>query len=86
MATKVAQMTTDELSALIGSVVEEKLIELFGDPDDGLVMKKGLRNRLVRQMQATAKGERGESLEVVAKKLGLDVHSIGHRRSIYRRR
>ena len=71
MATKVAQMTDDELREMIGAVVEQKLLELFGDPDEGLVMTKILRNRLLRQKRATAKGERGEPLEDVVARLGL---------------
>jgi hypothetical protein len=71
MATTVAQMTTDELKELIATIIEQKLVELFGDPDDGLVMTKTLRNRLLRQKKAVTKGERGELFENVAARLGL---------------
>lgn len=71
MTTKVAQMTSDELKEMIGTVVEQKLIELFGDPDEGLVMTKTLRQRLLRQKKAVAKGERGELLDDVITRLGL---------------
>ena len=71
MATKVAQMATDELKEVIGAAVEQKLLELFGDPDEGLVMTKTLRNRLLRQKKAVAKGERGELFEDVVARLGL---------------
>ena len=71
MATRVAQMTADELKEMIGAIVEQKLIELFGDPDEGLVISKTLRNRLVRQKRAVAKGERGELFEEVVARLGL---------------
>jgi len=71
MTTKVAQMTADELRELIGVVVEQKLIELFGDPDEGLVMTKSLQNRLIRQKKAVAKGARGEAFEDVVARLGL---------------
>jgi hypothetical protein len=53
MAVKVAQMTAKELQKMIGSVVEEKLLELIGDPDRGLEIKKSLRNRLLRQKKAS---------------------------------
>jgi len=56
-------MTKDELQEMIGAVVEQKLIELFGDPDAGSPLKKSVRDRLVRQMAAVAQGERGERLE-----------------------
>jgi hypothetical protein len=50
----------------------EKLLDLLGDADEGLPLKKRLRDRLVRQQRAVAQGERGESLQKVAKQLGLD--------------
>ncbi len=70
MAT-VAQMTKKELEEMIGTVVEQKLLELFGDPDEGLPVRQSLRKRLLRQKQAVAKGLRGESLDKVARRAGL---------------
>jgi hypothetical protein len=55
-------MTRDELRRMIGAVVEEKLIEILGDPDEGLVLRKSLLKRLRRQKAAVARGERGQSL------------------------
>ena len=72
MSTTVARMTKDELQEVIGSVVEQKLIELFGDPDQGLPVKKSLVMRLRRQKAAVARGQRGERLEDVARRLGLE--------------
>ncbi len=71
MPIRVAEMTDDELREMIGLVVEQKLLELFGDPDEGLILTKTLRNRLLRQRKATAKGERGELFEDVVARLGL---------------
>lgn len=71
MATKVVHLTTDELKDIIGAVVEQKLIELFGDPDEGLQLTKAFRTRLARQKKAVAKGERGELLDDVVARLGL---------------
>ena len=72
MSVTVARMTKDELQEMIGSVVEQKLIELLGDPDEGLSLKKTVRDRLVRQMAAVARGERGERFEDVVQRLGLE--------------
>ena len=72
MSVTVARMTKDELQEMIGVVVEQKLVELFGDPDEGLPLKKVLRDRLVRQKAAVAHGERGERLEDVVQRLGLE--------------
>lgn len=72
MARTVAQMTQDELRDMIETIVERKLIDMFGDPDEGLVLDPGLRERLTRQMQAVAAGGRGIALDEVAAQLGLD--------------
>jgi hypothetical protein len=64
-------MTKEQLREMIGETVEEKLIELLGDPDEGLAVKRALRARLLRQRRKVAGGERGESLDDVARKLGL---------------
>ena len=71
MARIVAEMTADELKQLVGLAVEQKLIELLGDPDEGLVLRESLRKRLLRQKRAVAKGERGELLEDVVRRLKL---------------
>ena len=71
MAKTVADMTATELRQLVGSAIEEKLIQLLGDPDEGLVLRENLRKRLLRQKRAVSKGERGESLETVARRLKL---------------
>ena len=67
----VAEMTAKELRELVGSAVEQKLVELLGDPDAGLVIRENVRKRLLRQKRAVAKGERGESLETVVRRLKL---------------
>jgi hypothetical protein len=71
MAANVGQLSTDELREIIGSVVEQKLKEILGDPDEGLEIRADVRDRLLRQKKAVANGERGEELEVVAKRLGI---------------
>ena len=72
MATTVAEMTTGELSAMIEAIIEQKLIELLGDPEEGLPIRKAVRERLLRQSRAVAAGERGEALEDVVRRLGLE--------------
>lgn len=71
MSTSVAQMTKKELAEMLSTVVEQKLIELLGDPDEGLVLKENLRKRLVRQKKAVSKGERGTDFSEVRKRFGL---------------
>lgn len=72
MATTVADMTTDELRDLIEAVIEKKLMELLGDPDAGLALRKAVQDRLRRQQAAVSAGERGESFDTVVRRLGLE--------------
>jgi len=72
MATTVAQMTKNELIEVIETVLEQKLLELLGDPDEGLPIRKSVRDRLLRQKQGVAAGERGESFTDVVRRLGLE--------------
>lgn len=71
MARTVADMTAEELRELVGSAVEQKIFQLLGDPDAGLTLRENVRKRLLRQKRAVAKGERGEPLEAVARRLKL---------------
>jgi hypothetical protein len=73
MATNiVAQMTKDEFMEMMGTLIEQKLLELLGDPDEGLEIRKSVRDRLLRQRAAVEAGERGESLDDVVRQLGLE--------------
>lgn len=71
MAKTVAEMTGEEFRKLVGAAVEQKIVELLGDPDAGLVLRENVRKRLLRQKQAVAKGERGQSVETVMRRLKL---------------
>ena len=71
MGKTVADMTAEELQALVGSAVEQKIVELLGDPDTGLGLRANVRKRLLRQKRAVANGERGEPLETVVRRLKL---------------
>jgi hypothetical protein len=84
MTATVAQMTKGELREMIEASFERKLLELLGDPDEGLPVRKAVRDRqglpvrkavrdrLLRQQQAVSAGERGEPLEDVVRRLGLE--------------
>jgi hypothetical protein len=70
--TTVAQMTKDELQEMIETIIEQKLLELVGDPDEGLPIRATIRNRFLRQKEAVASEERGEPFEEVVQRLGLE--------------
>ncbi len=64
-------MTTEELKEMLGELIEAKLTEVLGDPYQGLELRETVRQRLELQQSAVARGERGESFEDVARRLGL---------------
>jgi len=72
MANSVAKMTKKELGEMIEASVEQKLLEILGDPDEGLEIRKVVRDRLLRQKRAVAAGERGQSFQSVVRRLGLE--------------
>ncbi|MBC7260646.1 MAG: hypothetical protein H5T63_01420 [Chloroflexi bacterium] len=72
MSNTIAQMTKSELKELIETSIEQKLLELLGDPDEGLPIRKSVRDRLLRQRKAVSAGERGEPFEEVVRRLGLE--------------
>jgi hypothetical protein len=53
---KVSELTLEELKALIGEAVEEKLKELLGDPDSGLELKEEVIERLKVSLSSKEKG------------------------------
>ncbi|HWQ14975.1 MAG TPA: hypothetical protein VNL77_19410 [Roseiflexaceae bacterium] len=62
MARTVGEMTSGELRALIEALIDEKLAQRLGDPDEGLQLRDEVRARVVRQREAYAAGERGRAL------------------------
>ena len=72
----VAQMTQSEfkemLEAVVETMVEQKLLEILGDPDEGLQIKEAVQDRLLRQRESVSSGQYGPSFEGVVEELGLD--------------
>ena len=57
---------------MLDTLIEQKLLEILGDPDEGLEIRESVRERLIRQREEVAAGERGQSLEEVARKLEVE--------------
>jgi hypothetical protein len=64
-------MTREELQEMLEATIEQKLLEMLGDPDEGLELRDDVRERLLSQRRAVAEGERGQSLEDVVQQLEL---------------
>jgi hypothetical protein len=76
MQDSISNMTRDDLRDLLESVVEQKLVELLGDPDGNRELRADVIERLKHQQQAVANGERGRSLDEVTNDLGLGSSSV----------
>ena len=68
----VGELTLEELRQIVEQVVEEKLRELLGDPDEGLVLREGVQARLRWTLEAERSGARGLSTREVVERLGLE--------------
>jgi hypothetical protein len=72
----IAEMTQDEfqemLETIVERTVEHKLMEILGDPDEGLMLRESVQHRVARQQQAVAEGARGVALDDVLDQLGLN--------------
>ena len=72
MNTEVLQINVSDLRRMVDEMVEEKLAVLFKDPEDDFEFTDELKAILARQNERIKNGDRGESLENVAARLGLD--------------
>ena len=76
MASTISGMTPAEFRELVEVIVEDaverKLVELLGDPDHGLQIRKSVQERLLQQQRAVQSGQRGRSLGDVVEELELN--------------
>jgi hypothetical protein len=64
--------SVEELRAVIGEVVEEKLREIFRDPDAGLALRPEIRERLGMDLQEPQEVGQNIPAAEVARRRGLD--------------
>jgi hypothetical protein len=60
---KVSDLTVEEFEQLLEEVVERKLEEFLGDPDEGLELTEWIKKQLQESMASWEAGERGVSLD-----------------------
>ena len=68
----VKDLSTEELKALIGEVVEEKLRELLADPDAGLAIRPEVRDRLLKDLQEPRRDDENIPVAELARRRGLE--------------
>ena len=71
MAQKIADMTLDELRALIREVVEQVLFDFTQDPDAGLELNEDFAAKLEASIRAVESGKPIISAEELARKHGM---------------
>ncbi len=69
MTPTVGEMSPSDLREMIDEIVEQKLREILGDPDEGLLLRDEVVARLQRQRQAIQAGERGQSLDSIIQRI-----------------
>lgn len=69
---KVKDLSKEELKALVHEAVEEALLELLGDPDQGLELREEINERLKRSLARSQQGLQGMTAAEVAEKAGLN--------------
>lgn len=69
---KVGEMELDELRQWIEAIVEQKLLEMLGDPDEGLTLRPEIAERVRRTLAEIARGQTFMPAQEVAKELGLE--------------
>ncbi len=69
---KVKDLSKEELRALVHEAVEEALLELLGDPDQGLAVREEIKERLKRSLARSQQGVQAMTAAEVAEKAGLD--------------
>lgn len=71
MSTKVVDLTAEELASLIDDLLDRKLAQWLGDPDEGVDLRPEIVERIERQRAAYAAGERGRTLEDLTQRFGV---------------
>ncbi|MBN2240257.1 MAG: hypothetical protein JW712_10825 [Dehalococcoidales bacterium] len=73
MVLKLDKETMDQLIALIDERVQEKLEEILGDSDEGLVLTEETKAKIEESLAEYQSGDKGVMLEDFAKEMGIDL-------------
>lgn len=67
----VADLTIEQFKDLIREVVIQTLLEVFGDPDEGLELRDDFKVKLQQSLARVQAGDKTIPVEEVAARLGL---------------
>jgi len=68
---RVADLSIDEFRKLVREIVIETLLEVLGDPDEGLELRDDFAAELHRSLAAVEAGEKTVPVQEIAARLGL---------------
>jgi hypothetical protein len=60
------------LETVVEATVERTLLEMLGDPDEGLAIRSDVRDRVLRQRRDFAAGQAGQRLDDAVRQMGLE--------------
>jgi len=61
------KLTLESIKELVDELVDEKLLQILKDPDEGLELREEIKTRLRKSLKSQQDGERGVLLENVMK-------------------
>jgi hypothetical protein len=64
--------TREDIEAIVEQVVDQRLAEWFGDPDEGLELRPEVVQRLREQKRRVAASDLGVPMEEVVRSLGIN--------------
>ena len=67
-----SKFTLDDIKEFVDEIVEEKLINILKDPDEGLELREDIKVRLKKSLKSQADGEKGILMENI-KRHGLNI-------------
>jgi len=59
----ISKFTLDDIKEFVDELVEEKLLYILKDPDEGLELREDIKARLKKSLKSQADGEKGIPLE-----------------------
>jgi hypothetical protein len=68
----ISELKVNDLRELIRTEVEQTVLELLGDPDEGLELREEIKSRLERSLVNKQAAKNNISAQKVADKLGLE--------------
>ena len=68
----IADLTVDEFKDLMREVVMQAIVDLFGDPDEGLALREDIKADLQRSLSAVQAGGETIPAQAVAARLELE--------------